>query len=191
MIGEDGLKMELEAQGITCLGPEHTGMTYNMQEMAKVKVDPGIEAVVVGMDLGFNMYKLAYALLCLRQIPKCLFISTNRDKTFPASSNVLLPGSGCLAMSLVTCSGREPDVVIGKPEPLFLDIMAQDGVPLDHDRTCMVGDRLDTDIAFGKSRGLATLLVLTGVSTKEDVHAKDNKIHPDYILPSFANIISK
>jgi 4-nitrophenyl phosphatase len=51
----------------------------------------------------------------------------------------------------------------------------------------MVGDRIDTDIAFGKLGGVKTCLVLTGVSTMEDVHK--NSLKPDFILKSLGDII--
>ena len=63
------------------------------------------------------------------------------------------------------CEGstkREPTVV-GKPAPFMLDFIAS-SLGLKREEICMVGDRLDTDILFGKDGGLQTLLVLSGVS---------------------------
>jgi ribonucleotide monophosphatase NagD (HAD superfamily) len=50
----------------------------------------------------------------------------------------------------------------------------------------MVGDRLDTDIAFGQHGGLQTLLVLTGVTTKQTL--TNSSIKPDHVLPSLADL---
>ncbi len=52
----------------------------------------------------------------------------------------------------------------------------------------MVGDRLDTDILFGKSGKLKTLLVLTGIATIQDLEAKDNLIHPEFLSQSLGDI---
>ena len=55
---------------------------------------------------------------------------------------------------------REP-VVVGKPSDFMLkNIAAQ--YKLAPEQICMVGDRLDTDVMFGKNGGLTTCLVLTG-----------------------------
>eukprot|EP01112_Ceratiomyxa_fruticulosa_P007175 TRINITY_DN184_c1_g1_i1.p1 TRINITY_DN184_c1_g1~~TRINITY_DN184_c1_g1_i1.p1 ORF type:complete len:291 (-),score=43.29 TRINITY_DN184_c1_g1_i1:33-905(-) len=189
-IGEEGLVAEIKEAGLKCTGLEDNGKQYNMDAMAEVKVPRDIGAVVVGLDRGFNMHKLAYAMLCLKQNKDCLFIATNRDPTFPMHGGVVLPGAGSVVSSVVTAAGREPDVVIGKPEPLFLDVICNSNADIDLTKTCMVGDRLDTDIAFGKSRSLATLLVLTGVTSREYVFSKSNTIHPDYILPSITDLFS-
>lgn len=72
---------------------------------------------------------------------------------------------------------REPTVV-GKPSDFMLDNIAKSN-GLRRDQICMVGDRLDTDIMFGKNGGLATMLVLSGVTTKEELLSESNTIRPD------------
>jgi ribonucleotide monophosphatase NagD (HAD superfamily) len=52
--------------------------------------------------------------------------------------------------------------------------------------TCIVGDRLDTDIALGRAGGLRTILPLTGVCTQADVAAADAGARPDFVVPSLA-----
>ena len=64
----------------------------------------------------------------------------------------------------------EPEVVVGKPNPLMLTVLSR-SAHLDLDRSIMVGDRLDTDIAFGNGAKLRTVLVLTGVTSREQVGA--------------------
>jgi 4-nitrophenyl phosphatase len=49
----------------------------------------------------------------------------------------------------------------------------------------MVGDRLDTDIDFGINGNIATLMVLTGVSTEEEALDPKQPIKPTYIISSF------
>jgi len=53
----------------------------------------------------------------------------------------------------------------------------------------MVGDRLNTDILFGQNGGLATLLVLTGITTEEDITGPQaSPIIPDYVTPSIGDL---
>jgi phosphoglycolate phosphatase len=55
---------------------------------------------------------------------------------------------------------REP-ITVGKPAEFMLDNIART-FGLQRQQICMVGDRLDTDILFGKNGGLTTCLVLSG-----------------------------
>lgn len=66
-----------------------------------------------------------------------------------------------MAAPLITALGRNPDAVLGKPNKPMLDCIIQK-LSLNPERTCMIGDRLDTDILFGINGNLGTLLVLTG-----------------------------
>ncbi len=78
----------------------------------------------------------------------------------------------------------------------MLDAIVDKG-HLDRERTLMVGDRLDTDIAFGRHGGLATLLVLTGVTKEAEVEgrvsgtipaASDHPL-PDYVIGSLGDLL--
>ena len=58
------------------------------------------------------------------------------------------------------------------------------------EQICMVGDRLDTDVMFGKNGGLTTLLVLSGVTTEEELLSPTNAIHPDYYTARLPELLS-
>ncbi len=51
----------------------------------------------------------------------------------------------------------------------------------------MLGDRLDTDIIGGVRAGIATILVLTGISTAADVAASDVK--PDWVCADLPELL--
>jgi ribonucleotide monophosphatase NagD (HAD superfamily) len=93
----------------------------------------------------------------------------------------LLTGAGAIVSLLKTCTGRTP-TVLGKPEPLLLRLIGA-AHPLPAGRTVVVGDRLDTDIAFARNGGLDALMVLTGVSSLQE--AKTGEIRPHMVLDSF------
>lgn len=104
------------------------------------------------------------------------------------------PGTGSLTAAVETASGRKA-LVVGKPNTYMFDcIVERFGV--DPSRTLMVGDRLETDILFGKNCGLSTILTLTGVSRLEEAQAymasdsaaaKD--LVPNYYVDSIADLI--
>jgi 4-nitrophenyl phosphatase len=76
--------------------------------------------------------------------------------------------------------------VLGKPHQTMLDVIIGK-YDLDRTKTLMIGDRLDTDIAFGKLGGVQTLLVMSGVTSHEDL--KQSKVKPDYVLDGFGDLL--
>jgi 4-nitrophenyl phosphatase len=139
--------------------------------------DPTMEivAVVAGLDQTFTYDKLAKATTALRKGAR--FIATNADATLPVEDGVL-PGAGSIIAAIATASGKQPTVV-GKPETLMMTTgVAQLGAHAS--RTVMVGDRLDTDILAAQRAGLTTALVLTGVTTRDDLSGSE--VVPDYVF---------
>lgn len=163
-----------------------------------VMVDKRVKAVVIGLDRTLSYYKLAYGTACLRLNPGCLFIATNSDAAYPANG-CLLPGAGAMVSALETASGRPADVSIGKPsQDLLSTVMTK--YNLCPSRTCMIGDRLSTDVAFGVLGGLSTILVYSGVTTKEEISqliasnedeegADASTFLPDFVVDSIKDLL--
>jgi len=140
-----------------------------------------VEHVVVGLDPGLTYEKLKYGTLAIRN--GASFIGTNPDTTYPAEEG-LYPGAGAIIASLRASTEREP-LIIGKPnEPVYEVVREKLG---EVDEIWMVGDRLDTDVAFAKRFGMKAIMVLTGVSTLEDV--KESDLKPDLVLPSVKELL--
>jgi glycerol-1-phosphatase len=113
-------------------------------------------------------------------------VATNTDRTLPSPRGAL-PGNGSLVATVATALGREPDVVVGKPEPgLFQAAAAQAGAH----RPLVVGDRLDTDIAGARRAGLDSLLVLTGVSTSADLAVAPAAMQPTYVADDLSGLLT-
>lgn len=134
-----------------------------------------IDAVVAGLDFTFTYEKLRVATRAIRA--GAAFIATNTDATLPAEDGVL-PGSGSIMAAIATASGAPP-VVMGKPEPVMVE-QALKACGVSADEAVMVGDRLDTDILAGNRASVLTALVLTGVSTREDLAT--SPILPDLVF---------
>lgn len=148
-------------------------------------VDPDHEtpdAVIVGLDRDVTYDKLRKAHRGIQSGAQ--YIATNGDVTLP-TENGLVPGCGSLIAALVASTGRHP-TVIGKPEVHLLEAAVADmGVGR---QTCvMVGDRLDTDIAAGHSSGMLTVMVLTGVSTREEIARAPVK--PDMVFTDLPAVL--
>lgn len=127
-------------------------------------LDPEVGVVLAGLDFHVNYLKYSLAFAYLSKGAK--FLATNIDSTLP-NAKTLFPGAGSVSAPLVTATGTHP-LSLGKPSQAMLDAVVGK-FHFDRTRTCMVGDRLNTDIQFGIEGKLGgTLAVLTGVSKKED-----------------------
>jgi 4-nitrophenyl phosphatase len=134
-----------------------------------------VAAVVVGMDWSLTWEKLAEANYALMN--DAFFLGTNPDISFPTERG-LAPGNGAILAALETATGREA-TIFGKPQPyLFIEALQMMGTPATH--TVAVGDRLETDILGGMRAELPTALILTGVTTSEQVASSD--IQPDWVF---------
>ncbi|KAJ3052063.1 hypothetical protein HK097_006949 [Rhizophlyctis rosea] len=187
VIGMSGIQDELTSEGISSVGgSEDDDNLSDMADMASIKPDPSIGAVLLGFDLNINYKKLAKAFTYLHHDEGVHFLATNSDLTFPAGGTVYPGGfgTGALLAALSAPLDRKP-VVLGKPHQTMLDVIVNK-YHLDPQRTCMIGDRLDTDIAFGQHGGLKTLLVMTGVTSPKKLQESD--IQPDRFIQGLANL---
>ncbi len=188
VIGEVGITEELDLIDVPYIGgPEDAGRKIVLQTGSKVEQDPDVGAVVVGFDREINYYKIQYAQLCINENPGCKFIATNLDAVTHLTDAQEWAGNGSMVGAIKGCTGREP-ILVGKPSPLMIDyIVSKFGVS--REEICMVGDRLDTDILFGKDNGLSSVLTLSGVTTLDKLRGPKNKIQPEYYVSSIADFM--
>ncbi|MBP1991028.1 HAD-IIA family hydrolase [Paenibacillus eucommiae] len=167
VIGEPAMLSELEEQGV-----EHTE-------------DP-LEAthVLVGMDMHFNYSKLHQAMKAVRN--GAAMIAANPDPYCPVDGD-LIPDTWAMVKAIEATSGKKPLAVIGKPSKYYgAKALESGGLP--SDRCLMVGDRLETDILFGSVNGFSTALVLTGVTSEEDIG--QSPVQPDFVWTSMEELLS-
>ncbi|MCI1591591.1 TIGR01457 family HAD-type hydrolase [Heyndrickxia oleronia] len=139
--------------------------------------DQNPDFVVVGIDREINYEKLSLACLAVRK--GATFISTNADIALPTERG-FLPGNGSIT-SVITVSTQTTPIFIGKPESIIMNqALAYLGTAKED--TIMVGDFYETDILAGIRAGMDTLLVHTGVTTKEDLLNKEKQ--PTYSIDS-------
>ncbi|MFF3854475.1 HAD-IIA family hydrolase [Micromonospora sp. NPDC002575] len=166
VVGAEALRAEISAVGLRPVS----------------RVDESPVAVVQGYGPQVGWADLAEASLAVRA--GALWIATNTDRTLPSGRGPL-PGNGSLVAVLRTALDRDPDVVVGKPEPaLFATAARRAG----QGRTLVVGDRLDTDIEGARRAGLDSLLVLTGVSDVPELLAAPAARRPTYVSVDLAGL---
>jgi NagD protein len=158
-----------------------SGLTQAMHEVGYVQTDTNPDYVVLGEVNTYNFDVVSKAIRLINS--GAMFIATNPDSTGPTEAGVV-PSTGALAALIEKATNRSP-FFVGKPNPLMMR-SAMRYMGMHSESTTMIGDRMDTDIVAGVMSGLETILVLTGVSKKDDV--RKFPYRPTYILNSVADI---
>ncbi|KKK18287.1 hypothetical protein ARAM_002566 [Aspergillus rambellii] len=191
VIGETGIEQELRSENVPFIGGTDAAFRRDITpEDYKALaagdsslLDPEVGVVLVGLDFHINYLKLALAFHYVRR--GAVFLATNIDSTLPNSGS-LFPGAGSMSAPLIMMLGQEP-VSLGKPNQAMMDAI-EGKFNFDRSRTCMVGDRVNTDIKFGLEGKLGgTLGVLTGVSSKDDFVA--GPIRPMAYLDKLSDLL--
>lgn len=152
-VGEPGLLSTLKEFGIEAVNEGPDGKAND--------AGGDCEAAVVGICRNFTYAMLSAAMQRIRG--GAPFIATNTDATYPLEQGRLEPGAGSIVAAVKTCAGKEPDAIVGKPNPLMVHQIARAaGVPMSE--VLAVGDRYETDILCGLNAGCDAHLVLTGVT---------------------------
>lgn len=79
----------------------------------------------------------------------------------------MVPATGAVAALIAEATGVKP-YFVGKPNPLMMR-SALRRLNGHSESSVMIGDRMDTDIVAGTEAGMQTILVLTGVTKREQV----------------------
>ena len=156
---------------------------YLREAGQRVVETPDASVFVASWDERFDYGEMRTALDCIDE--ETVFLGTDPDRTVPDESG-LMPGSGAVIAAVAGTVGRDPDRVLGKPSDEAADAVL-DRLGLPADRCLVVGDRLDTDLAMGASRGMTTALVATGVTDPATL-GEDPVVDPDVVLDSIADL---
>ncbi len=141
-----------------------------------------IEYVVVAFDRTFDYRKLNIAFQAIKL--GAHFVATNPDRTCPVEGGEIPDCAGMIA-AIEAVTGKKVEVIVGKPSPLIIQA-ALEVMGLKPGDCILIGDRLETDIKMGRESGMATGIVLTGVTDEKTL--KESYIHPDFIFESIADV---
>jgi NagD protein len=162
VIGESGLQVALHEAGII-----------------QTEFDP--EYVVLGETNTYNFEQITKAVRLIAAGAR--FIATNPDPTGPTERGIL-PACGAMAALIERATGRAA-FFIGKPNP-FMMRAALNYLGIHSESTVMVGDRMDTDIVAGIQSGLGTVLVLSGLTSSEEIESFPYR--PQRVINSVAEL---
>ena len=120
--------------------------------------------VVIGETINYN-----YGLICRAMnhvLNGAKLIGTNTDLTGPSESGII-PACRALVAPVEITTGKSA-YYVGKPNPLMMRTGLQI-LGIHSGETAMIGDRMDTDIIAGIESGLDPVLVLSGVTSREQI----------------------
>ncbi|GAA5027044.1 HAD-IIA family hydrolase [Actinopolymorpha pittospori] len=163
LLGEESLRSELVRAGVTL-----------------VSEGTQAEVVVASFDRTFSYATWSEAFRGIRAGAR--FVATNPDATCPVEDGEV-PDCGGIIAALEATTGVRVEAVAGKPSPLML-AAALERLGCAREEVLVVGDRVGTDIELGRAGGVATALVLTGITDRAT--AADLEPAPTYVLDSIA-----
>lgn len=112
------------------------------------------------------------------------YIATHPDYNCPTETG-FMPDIGAMIAFVKASTGREPDLIVGKPNSLLVEYAAErTGIPVS--AMCMIGDRLYTDIALGAATGIPTILVLSGETRAHEI--TESPFQPTYIFQDIQQV---
>mgnify|MGYP005847749043 CR=1 FL=1 len=141
-----------------------SGITTAIHEIGYVQTEHDPEYVVLGETISYNFAQITTAVRLISAGAR--FIATNPDVNGPTEDG-LVPACGAVA-ALITEATGVTAYFVGKPNPLMMRAALRE-LGAHSDEAVMIGDRMDTDMVAGIESGVATILVLTGVTTADMV----------------------
>jgi NagD protein len=161
-----------------------SGLTTAIHQAGYTITERSPEYVVLGETRTYSFERITQAIRLVESGAR--FIATNPDPTGPSNEGSL-PATGSVAALITHATGVAP-YFVGKPNPLMMR-SALNAIDAHSESTAMIGDRMDTDVVSGLEAGLETILVLTGVSTRQS--AERFPYRASRIVDSVADLVDE
>src|ERR1700748_1983678 len=161
-----------------------SGISTSLYQSGYTLTDREPDYVILGETRTYSFERITQAIRLIAGGAR--FIATNPDPTGPSPSGPL-PATGAVAALITRATGVEP-YFVGKPNPLMMR-SALNALNAHSETTAMIGDRMDTDIVAGLEAGMETILVLFGVTTREEAERFPSR--PSRIVDSVADLIDE
>lgn len=141
-----------------------SGLTTALHDLGYIITEHNPDYVILGETETLNQELFTKAIRLVAGGAR--FIATNPDASGPSEKGIV-PGAGALAALIEKATGKNA-FFVGKPNPLMMR-SAIKYLGVHSENTIMVGDRMDTDIIAGVQSGMETILVLSGITQREDI----------------------
>ena len=173
--------LKKQAPGCTAFVIGAPGLLNALYDVGVTMNDVDPDYVIVGETASYNYEVITKAVRLV--LNGARLIATNSDLTGPTEFGIA-PACRSLVAPIELATGKKA-YFIGKPNPLMMRTGLQ-LLGVHSEEAAMVGDRMDTDVIAGMESGLATVLVLSGCTSRTDVN--DYPYRPTYILNGVGDI---
>jgi NagD protein len=160
------------------------GLTTALYQAGYTLTDIAPDYVVLGETRTYSFERITQAIRLINAGAR--FIATNPDETGPSPDGPL-PATGSVAALISAPTGRQP-YFVGKPNPLMMR-SALNAIDAHSETAVMIGDRMDTDVVCGLEAGMATILVLSGLTTLQDAECFPSRA--SRIVDSVADLVDE
>ena len=158
-----------------------SGLTTALHDIGYTLTDVDPRYVVLGETTSYSFERIAQATRLVADGAR--FVATNPDMAGPSEAGII-PATGSVAALISSAAGVRP-YFVGKPNPLMMRT-ALNAIDAHSEESVMIGDNMDTDIIMGLESGLETVLVLSGVTWREDIERYS--YGPTHVVESVAEI---
>jgi NagD protein len=159
------------------------GITNALYDVGYSINDTNPDYVVVSESPNYDYARICHATKLVLNGAK--LIGTNPDLTGPIEGGQIVPATGALLAPIELATGSKA-YYVGKPNPLMMR-NALKNLGCRREETAIIGDRMDTDIIAGVEAEITTVLVLSGVTQREDL--PKYAYQPNYILNGVGDIV--
>ena len=176
--------LEDQRPGGTAFVIGEAGLTTALHGAGYTLTDQAPDYVVLGETRSYSFERITRAIRLIGEGAR--FIATNPDPTGPSADGPL-PATGSVAALVSRATGVAP-YFVGKPNPLMMR-SALNAIDAHSETTLMIGDRMDTDVVAGLEAGLETILVLTGVTSRDEIERFPYR--PSRVVESVADLVDE
>ena len=158
-----------------------SGLTTALHDIGYILTDQNPEYVVLGETTIYSFQRITQAIRFINEGAR--LIATNPDVMGPGEGGIV-PATGAVAALISSATGVKA-YFVGKPNPLMMRTALRT-INAHSENSAIIGDRMDTDIIAGTESGLRTILVLTGVTAREQVDRYPYR--PTWVRESIAHV---
>ena len=141
------------------------------------------DLVLISLDRTLTYEKLHFAYHAIKSGARVM--ATNPDLVCPMPDDEIID-AGAIVAAVEALIRRPLDLIIGKPSRVMIQVLL-DRLDLPPETCLMTGDRIETDIKMGHLAGMGTALVLTGVTSRDQI--KRSSTQPDLVLDTIHDLL--